>query len=641
MATDPVTEIRSRIELEDLVGEKVALKRAGRNLKGLCPFHQEKTPSFVVFPESQNFHCFGCGKGGDLFSFYMEIEGVDFREALHDLAERAGVSLDSAPAILQGPDPLRQQYMELHRIATAFYANALKSEKTGEKGRSYLFSRGMSEQAVERFHLGLAPDGWDFLAKQFSARGIDLETAADAGLLQRRDSGGYYDRFRDRIMFPIEDANGDVVGFGGRAFGEQQPKYLNSPQSPIFDKSSLLYGLSAARDAIRSENRVVFVEGYMDVIAAHEHGYPNVVGAMGTALTEAQVDLVKRLTKRIVLALDADAAGQLASFRAVESLQSSLDHIEDYVPDLANQPRVPTNIPVARAMVRIAHRLDSEVHIARLDAGSDPDSLIRQNPDQWERLIDEAQPYMGFVIEQVVKDADPNDAKSKRRAIDTIGPFLQQIGDPVERRHYVQHLSRLLDQPYSDVLARVEQSRTRAPLTELPYAPASGPQRQQARTEDHVIALGVRYNGVVADLIDSVPDAVFNDSRNRQVLAWLIRETSNRPQSEDTILANLDEPLATHASSILSRFTGRPSPMPAEIREELLQTVMKLQREQLEVLSAHLRSELETAQSSQDQDSLGEIRSFLERLPLLHQQLYPRRSPYFRDTRTTTEGHQS
>lgn len=628
MATDPVSEIRSRIELQDLVGEKVALKRAGRNLKGLCPFHQEKTPSFIVFPESQNFHCFGCGKGGDLFSFYMETEGVDFREALHDLAERAGVSLDVAPAARRGPDPLRQQYLELHRIAASFYANVLRSDKTGEKGRTYLSSRGMSDQAIERFSLGLAPDGWDFLAKQFSARGIDLETAADAGLLQRRDSGGYYDRFRDRIMFPIQDASGDVVGFGGRAFGDQQPKYLNSPQSPIFDKSSLLYGLSAARDAIRSENRVVFVEGYMDVIAAHEHGYPNVVGAMGTALTEAQVDLVKRLTKRIVLALDADAAGQLASFRAVESLQSSLDHVEHYVPD-------------PRTMFRIAHRLDSEVHIASLESGSDPDSLIRQDPDQWERLIEEAQPYIGFVLEQVLKEVDPADATSKRRAIDRVGPFLQRIGDPVERGHYVQRLSRMLDLPFLTVQARVEQSRTRTPLTELPDGPPAGSQKRQARTEDHVIALGIRYNGVVADLIDSVPDAVFNDSRNRQILAWLIRETSNRPQSEDSILADLDEPLADHASSILSRFTGRPSPMPAEIREELLQTVMKLQREQLEALSAHLRSELETAHSSQDQDSLGEIRSFLERLPLLHQQLYPRRSPYFRDTRTITEGHQS
>src|SRR5680860_1316897 len=285
MATDAVSEIRQRLDIVDLAGEKVALKRAGRNMKGLCPFHQEKTPSFVVFPESQNFHCFGCGKGGDLFTYYMESEQVDFREALRELAERAGVSLETLPVIRSQEDPHRKLFLELHQIAATYYANVVNSSKSGEKGREYLRQRGVSDEMTGQFGLGLAPDGWDFLFQQLSARGVDPETAADAGLLQRRETGGYYDRFRDRIIFPIQDPNGQIVGFGGRAFGDDQPKYLNSPQSPIFDKSSMLYGLAFAREAIRDENQVVLVEGYMDVIAAHQFGFANVVGAMGTALT--------------------------------------------------------------------------------------------------------------------------------------------------------------------------------------------------------------------------------------------------------------------------------------------------------------------------------------------------------------------
>ncbi|MBX3069652.1 MAG: DNA primase [Thermomicrobiales bacterium] len=619
MARDAVSEIREKLDIVDIIGEKVVLKKAGRNMKGLCPFHQEKTPSFVVFPETQGFHCFGCGKGGDLFTFYMEREGVDFREALKELAERAGVSLDELPRQQKQADPREASFYDLHEVAASYFATVLNSSAAGEKGRRYLQERGISQEMIEEFRLGLAPDGWDYLLKQLSARGADPEAATDAGLLQRRDAGGYYDRFRDRIIFPILNSSGQVVGFGGRAFGDEQPKYLNSPQSPIFDKSSLLYGLTHARDAIREENRVVIVEGYMDVIAAHQHGFRNVVGAMGTALTETQVDLVKRLTKRVVLALDADAAGRMASVRAIESLQVGLDHVPDIVAD-------------PRTVFRIAQRLDAEVHIVELAAGDDPDSLIRSDPDSWDRQVESARPYMDFVIDHVLDSIDRNDLTARRRAIDQLGPFLQRIGDAVERSHYVQRLSRELDIPFPVVQSRIAQARTRTVSISL------DPKSDEAakgypRTEDHLLALFLKYLPVVVDLSPQAPDTLLTDARNRELMGAL-RSTQIPPEWQPSvILEEVDSSLRDHGESILAGLPPLPPPTPGDVREELLQTVVKLQREQYEVFAGHLRAELATAQAEQDDETFSELRRYLEQLPELHQQLYPRRSTYFRDMR--------
>ncbi len=619
MARDAVSEIREKLDIAEIIGEKVVLRKAGRNLKGLCPFHQEKTPSFVVFPEGQSFHCFGCGKGGDLFTFYMEREGVDFREALRELAERAGVSLEDQPRQRSQVDPRETSFYDLHEAAASYFANVLNNSSAGEKGRRYLRERGISQEMIEQFRLGLAPDGWDYLLKQLSARGADPAIAADAGLLQRRESGGYYDRFRDRIIFPILNAAGQVVGFGGRAFGDEQPKYLNSPQSPIFDKGSLLYGLTHARDAIREANRVVIVEGYMDVIAAHQFGFRNVVGAMGTALTETQVDQVKRLTKRVVLALDADAAGRMASVRAIESLQLGLDHVPDIVAD-------------PRTVFRIAHRLDAEVHIVELSAGDDPDSLIRSDPDSWRRQVEAARSYMDFVIDHVLESIDRSDLTARRRAVDQLGPFLQRIGDAVERSHYVQRLSRELDIPFPIVQSRISQARTRNVSIALDN-PAEQGAKGHPRTDDHLVALFLKYLPAVVDLADQAPDALLSDARNRELMA-LLRDIHIPPEWQPAmVLDSADEAIRKHGEAILADLPPLPPPTPGDVREELLQTIVKLQREQYDVFAGHLRAELAAAQADQDDETFTELRRYLEQLPGLHQQLYPRRSTYFRDMR--------
>ena len=325
MARDAVAEVRDRTEIVDLVSNYVQLRKTGRSYKGLCPFHQEKTPSFVVFPESGNFHCFGCGRGGDVFTFYMGVERVEFREALQELAKRAGIELVNTPSLPPEVDAHRNRLIELNELAATYYANVLRNTTPGGAGLEVLAQRGVSAEIAERFGLGFAPDG-DALGRYLNQRGVDPALAAEAGLLSERESGGYRDRFRNRLLFPIRTREGRVVGFGGRALGDAMPKYLNSPQSVIFDKSALLFGLDLAQEAIRREDQVVIVEGYMDAIAAHQFGYPNVIAAMGTAVTEQQIGLVKRLSRNIVLALDADAAGQGATVRSLEMLPGTLDH---------------------------------------------------------------------------------------------------------------------------------------------------------------------------------------------------------------------------------------------------------------------------------------------------------------------------
>ncbi len=288
MARDAVAEVRERTDIVDLISNYVQLKRTGRSFKGLCPFHQEKTPSFVVFPDTQNFHCFGCGKGGDAFTFYMGVEHVEFREALQELARRAGVQLEAIPTVAPEVDAHRQRLLDLNAQAANFFANILKQSEAGAPGRQVVAQRGVNQEMIERFQLGYALDRFDALRRFFASRNVPLDVAAEAGLLSKRDDGSYYDRFRGRLMFPIRDRDGQIVGFGGRILGDGQPKYLNSPQSPIFDKSSLLYGLDLAKDEIRRRDHVVIVEGYMDAIAAHQFGHANVVAQMGTALTESQ-----------------------------------------------------------------------------------------------------------------------------------------------------------------------------------------------------------------------------------------------------------------------------------------------------------------------------------------------------------------
>ena len=404
---DPVEEIKSRLSIEDVVGRSVELKRSGSSLKGLCPFHDERTPSFYVSPSRGTFHCFGCGKGGDIFTFVMESERATFAEALSELAGQAGITL---PAREQQKPSLKNQLYRVNDAARVFFAEALASAQ-GERARRYLGARHFGQDAIDAFALGYAPNGRDGLLHALQRAGFDERTVLAAGLARDDESGrGSRDQFRGRLMFPIRDAAGHILGFGARALEEdQQPKYLNSPQTEIFDKSSVVFGLSLAADDIRQTKRAVLVEGYLDAIRAHVAGFRNVVASLGTAVTPKQLAVLDRLTDEIVLALDPDPAGQNAAAR------TSLSALAEF-----KQSRSRGSDGTSRLDLRIARLPD--------DSG-DPDELIRADPELWEHTIESAVPAFEFYFAQTMSSLDRSTGAWREEAINRLMPPIRQLAE--------------------------------------------------------------------------------------------------------------------------------------------------------------------------------------------------------------------
>jgi len=448
-------EIKSRIDIVELIGNTVQLKKAGRNYKGLCPFHSEKTPSFVVFPDSQNWRCFGaCNEGGDVFNFVMKREGWDFPETLRFLAERAGVELEALDSHQAERSEARDRLRGLLNDLAHYFYEYLLTKPDAEHARAYIAGRGLNEQTVEAFGLGYAPNSWDAGSRYLLNLGYTAQELIDAGVVVVKEEGGTYDRFRDRLVIPIRDVRGGVVGFGARGFTpEAVPKYLNSPQSELFDKSSLLFGLDLARRTIRDGETAVIVEGYMDAIQAHQAGFSNVIAQMGTALTEAQLKLLSRYATKLILALDPDTAGQLATDRGREAIQrvshaaadqATADGVWDF--DQAEQSYHATRTIEfdAHGMMRYEARLGFDIRVIVLPAGQDPDDLIRENPGEWARLVENALPIVEYAIQTAVAGQNLDDPKIKSGIAARIAPVINDIANPVERSHYRQRLARML-----------------------------------------------------------------------------------------------------------------------------------------------------------------------------------------------------
>jgi DNA primase len=621
MARDSVAEVRERTDIVEVVGQYVQLKRAGRSFKGVCPFHQEKTPSFIVFPESQNFHCFGCGKGGDVFTFYQSIEHVEFREALQELARRAGVQLSTIPTVAPEVDAHRTRLLELNELVTTFFHNVLVNTAAGEPGRGVVKERGLNDEMVERFALGYAIEGWDNLLRYLTSRGVDPALAAEAGLLQARDGGGYYDRFRGRLIFPIRDRDGRVVGFGGRVVGEGQPKYLNSPQSAIFDKSTLLYALDVGKDEIRRQDQAVIVEGYMDAIAAHQFGHANVVATMGTALTESQVGLVKRLTKHLVLALDADAAGQMATLRGLDTLREALDQEEVPVPD-------------ARGMIRFERKLNAEIAIVRLPEGKDPDELIRRAPERWPEVVAGARPFLEFLVDAVVTGVGPTDARAKSTALAQLAPVLASVSDPVVVSHYVNRLAAKLATPETLVRAELRRNAIASarpagvPTTTIRTAPAP-----RLNAEDYLLALLLKHRSLCPDVLALILPDELGDARNRELLT-LLQDPQLSDVEAEQIVIGLDDPLADHAERLLGLLANRPSGALGQVQRDARQALDQLRRDRFDSLKRQLEAAIRSAEDAGDAETVDEMRRQIASLFERHQAFDPPPSPYFLDLRS-------
>ncbi|MBN8583391.1 MAG: DNA primase [Anaerolineae bacterium] len=427
-----IDEIKSKIDIVDLVSEAgVKLRKAGRNQTGFCPFHDNKhTPSFVVWPESGTWRCFGaCNEGGDIFKFVMKREGIDFKEALQKLALRAGVEVQQ---IQRETPQQREAYDHLRTLledAVVYYRSQLFNN---HEILNYLRQkRGLSDATIETFGLGYAPHGYDNLIKHFSGRYLPQDLV-DAGMLSERDSGGHYDRFRNRIMIPIRDENGKMAGFGARIVDpNDNPKFLNSPETAIFTKGHLLYGLDRARKPIRAADQAVIVEGYLDVIALHQAGYENVVSPMGTALTEDQLRLLKRSTRRIVLALDPDVAGQKAVLRGLEAARSAMDKEGELGFD-------------AHGLLRNEARLQADLRVATMPDDLDPDEIVARNKEEWAILIEQAKPIITHVMETLSAGQNLSDPKIKNQIAAQVLPLIDDIGSPLERDTYRQALARML-----------------------------------------------------------------------------------------------------------------------------------------------------------------------------------------------------
>lgn len=629
MARDAVAEVRDRTEIVDLVSQYVQLKKTGRSWKGLCPFHQEKTPSFIVFPESGNFHCFGCGKGGDVFTFYMGVEHVEFREALQELARRAGVELSTVPSIPPEVDAHRNRLIELNELAADFYANILRNTGPGGAGRQVLEQRGVSLEIAERFGLGFAPDG-EALGRYFHQRGLDPGMAVEAGLLVERESGGYRDRFWNRLLFPIRTREGRTVGFGGRALGDAVPKYLNSQQSVIFDKSALLYGLDLAEEAIKKSDQVVVVEGYMDAIAAHQFGYPNVVAAMGTAVTEQQIGLVKRLSRNIVLALDADSAGQGATIRSLEMLPGALD--QELTPIGVERDRMR---PRADAMILWQRRFKTRISIVQLPQGKDPDELIRRDPASWPGVVAGALPFLDFYVEAALAGIDLSDAQAKSAAIRKLVPLLEAAGDQVVQAHYAGIVARKLQLPESSVMRELRGTavRSRSPLA----ARGTTPQALVSRSsnEDHLIALLLKHRTYCAGVLALVPPDDLADARNREILRVLQDPDIPLDLAPELIVAGLDDAVADHAEGLLEQLASAPAQYPGQIERDARRALIRLGRERFDYLMRQLQGQIADAEQGEDVEALTMLLAQLAALYERHRQFYPERSPYFRDSRDT------
>ncbi len=446
-----IDDIKSRIDIVELVSQTVKLRKSGSSYTGLCPFHAHKnnTPSFAVWPDSGNWKCFGqCNEGGDVFKFVMKRDGVDFAEALRTLAARAGVELKPrTPEEVEQEDNLGH-LRQLLDAAVTYYHHLLKNAPQAQHAREHLAQRGLADKAVEMFQLGYALESWDASLKYFTGKGYSQKDLLDVGLMvEKEGEGKVFDRFRDRLMIPVRDEQGRMTGFQARALKPDAiPKFMNSPQTALFDKGRTLFGLHLARKAIREAGAAIVVEGNLDVVAAHQAGFGNVVSSQGTALTEHQLRLLKKYAKRIVLALDADEAGGTATQRGQDVARTALIAKEATWNEAAREVLKGEGETIfgPGGLVRIEGRLGIDLRVMTLPPGLDPDDVIKRNPDEWRALVDEAESVIAYMIRVLTTGRDLDDPKVKVEVAEAVLPIIQDVAQPIERDTYRQKLARVL-----------------------------------------------------------------------------------------------------------------------------------------------------------------------------------------------------
>lgn len=557
---DEVAEIKQRLDVAEVVGAYIVLKQAGRNLKAPCPFHSEKSASFMVSPEKGIWHCFGCGEGGDIFKFVMRMEGLEFRPALELLAHKAGVELKNSG---RGEDnKLKGRLYAANEWAVKYFqANLVKNERA----LNYVAKqRGLKRQTIQDFAIGFAPESWDGMVNALRKKGFSAEELVRAGLAGERTSGrGLFDMFRGRIMFTICDGQGRPVGFTGRVLDDAMPKYLNTPQTMLYDKSRAIYGLHLAKEAIRACDEVVLVEGNMDVVASHQAGVKQVVAASGTALTLDQLKILSRLTKNVKLAFDQDTAGLAATERAIE----------------------------------LAQKLGLMLKVVDLGDVKDPDELIAGSVESWQGAIKNAAYVVDYLFERFKRDNDLTTATGKRQYSDRLAANLRRLADPVEQDHYVQLLAKTINVTAEAVKQKLEKedrvegrgNREQSKADLKPVPTVREPQGGKQMLEEAVLAISLAYVEARICLDDLMPED-FDMEAGGEILAFL----QNQPDAPAAEVAKQLSKISDYVSILTLRGEEQfASLAPADRSSEAFTLARRLQiranKQHREELSRKLR----------------------------------------------------
>ena len=495
-----IEEVKQRSDIIEVINEYTTLKKAGRLYRGLCPFHSEKTPSFFVYPEEQTWHCFGsCNTGGDVFSFIMKKQSVGFGEALQLLADRKGIKVPLHTGNTESKSEKERLY-EINQAAAQYYNNIFLNDSSAAPVREYLKKRGVSSNTAVLFQLGYAPNSWDALQRHLTTAGFNENEILNSGLIIKSDEGKTHDRFRHKLMIPICDVKGRVSGFGSRVLDDSQPKYINSSQTAVFDKSGSLYGINHAANIIRTKDRAIIVEGYMDVIIAHQYGEDNVIASMGTSITEKQIAIIKRLTRNVYLALDPDSAGEEAMLRGVN----------------------------------YENELEAEVKVILLPEGKDPDEVIKEDQQKWAGLVEAAIPVVDYTFRTVTAGLNLAKLQDKTVAAEKLLPIIAGINNDIRRDHYLNRLAEMTNTTYRSMeMALGKIATPRRTLRVNDSAKKNSGKLIVNPIEEYVLSLLLQHPEL-KDTAEPIPVEYFENSENREIYQlWL----------ESTDIARLQEAL--------------------------------------------------------------------------------------------------
>ena len=563
-------DILSRVDIAEVISSYIPLKRAGKNFKALCPFHREKTPSFMVSSDRQIYHCFGCSKGGNVFNFLMEYERMEFREAVEVLAKKCGIILPETQAQDQKAVGINTQLYKINELTGLFYAQNLNSPG-GESAKNYLLKRGIKEESIKLFKLGFAPDKWDALINYLRAKNISLSLLEKAGLILPKENGGYYDRFRNRVVFPIFDIKSRILGFGARVLDNTLPKYVNSPETLIYTKGKNLYGLSLAKETIREEDSVVVVEGNLDFIMPYQEGLKNIVASLGTALTVEQARLIKRYTHNVVMVYDADEAGQLATLRTLD-------------------------IFIEEGM---------NVKVVSLPEGFDPDLFVRKEGiDKFKAQVEKAQNLFDYKLGVLKSRNQAKEIEGKAKIVSEMLPTINKFKNAVLKSEYIKRLAQGLDIKEDALLE--ETKKLKEDRTYSDSNQATPKKLNINPTESLLIKLMLEEKELINQIRDTLEPADFQDERISRIVSVMFELMEQKKNIEPSLLINYfkDEDIA----QVICESTLLPEVSSQHKEEIIVDCIHRLKNTRLVHKRKRIQEEMKIAENSGDEEGLNRLK---------------------------------